>query len=294
MRRFLTKLLLLALLAAGIAAALALGAYTEPVSKRFGLEVFRAIRVCSEARPEATTLVLGDSVANQIFSLGTALPPDVAVATCNQSITPIGNRLLLERWLALNPQTKDVVYVALPGSLCNDGARLYTFHYFLHPFAETGLLDEASPETRKHLADRFGRWVMDSVSVRHLLYRNDRLYELYEDHLIREPPPRPSGMFPPMCEEQLRAMGEACARAGARFRVACPPMPRRHAPTGEARARFAAALSKATPCAAGYFDTLQIEPDESFRDEAHLTTERLDALRDGLRAKLLERGATWR
>ena len=160
MRLFLAKVFLLAVLAAALSAVLACFAYRAAPPKRFGPEVFQAIKVCTSPNPDARVLVLGDSVANQVFHTRPMPGPDVAVATCNQAVTPLGNRLLLDRWLPLNPQAEEVVYALLPGSLRNDGRREFTFHYFICPFAETGLLDDAPDEdeydkiieerTRKH------------------------------------------------------------------------------------------------------------------------------------------------
>lgn len=288
MRRFLAKLLALAALAAALAVVLALLAYSSPVRRRFGPEVFRAIRVASETRPEATTLLLGDSMAHQIFATGPAMPPRVAVATCNQAVTPLGNRLLLDRWLAQNPQARDVAYVLLPASLHNDGARLYTFHYFLHPFAETGLLDAASPAVRDHLKARFGALVLRNASLRHLLYRNDRLYGWYERHIVREPA-SPSVHIPSIVRTELRAMRQACDRAGVRFHLVCPPMPRGCVPSAATQTRIEADLADVLDDPTDYFRSLRALPDDDFEDGVHLTRERLRALRDTLRDDLLEK-----
>lgn len=237
MKHFLAKVLLLAVLAAGIVAALALFAYSAPVSKRFGPEVFRAIRVCTSAAPQARTLVLGDSVANQVFGTGPAMPADVAVATCNQVVTPLGNRILLDRWLALNPQAEDVVYVSLPGTLANDGSPEFTFHYLLFPFAEAGL---------------FG------------------------------------GGLPAIVVENLRAMRDACAARGVRFRLAFPPVRGDRKPSAAYLARLADQLRDICPEIDGLVADLRVEPPEHFRDDVHLTRERLDEIRAGLRAGILE------
>lgn len=287
MKRFLAKVLLLAALAAIIAVALALFAYSGPVSKRFGHEVFRAIRVCTFAAPGARTLVLGDSVANQIFATGPAVTGAVAVATCNQAVTPLGNRILLDRWLALNPQAEEVVYVALPGSFANDGLPEFTFHYLLFPFAETGLLDGAPPETLDHLRRRFGRLPIDNASVRHLLYRNDRLYDLYERRIVRRPEPVPGGGLPEIVVENLRAMRDACAARGVRFRLAFPPIREDRKPSAAYLARLADQLRDICPEIDGLIANLRVEPPEHFRDGVHFTRERLGEIQAALRAELL-------
>ena len=284
MKRFLLKTLLLAVLATGIAAALALFAYAGHVPKRFGPEVFRAIRVCTAA-PAARTLVLGDSVANQLFATGPAVTGAVAVATCNQAVSPLGNRILLDRWLALNPQAEEVVYAALPGSLANDGDRTFTFHYLLFPFAETGLFDGAPPETLAHLRRRFGRLPIDNASVRHLLYRNDRLYEFYERRLVRDP--GGEGGVPKIVVEQLRAMRDACAARGVRFRLAFPPVSAAQAPSPAFRARCADALREVVPEIDDLLANLRVEPDANFRDGVHFTRERLAEVQSGLREEIL-------
>ncbi len=285
MGRFLAKTALLALLAAVLAVALALSAYPEHPSARFGGEVFRAIRVCTSVDPAARTLVLGDSVANQLFATGPAVTGSVAVATCNQAVTPIGNRILLDKWLVLNPQATDIVYAALPGSFANDGARTFTFHYLLFPFAETGLFDGAPPETIVHLRRRFGRLPIDNASVRHLLYRNDRLYDFYERWLVRDP--GGEGCVPEIVVEQLRAMRDACAARGVRFRLAFPPVSAAKAPSAAFRARCADSLREIVPEIDDLLANLRVEPDENFRDGVHFTRERLAEVQSALREEIL-------
>lgn len=288
MKRFLAKVLLLAVLSAALAAALALTAYSGRVPKRFGPEVFRAIRVCASAAPGARTLVLGDSVANQIFGTGPAMPQDVAVATCNQAVSPLGNRILLDRWLALNPQAEDVVYVSLPGTLANDGSPEFTFHYLLFPFAEAGLFDGAPPETLAHLRHRFGRLPIDNASVRHLLYRNDRLYGFYEKRLVHRRDPVPGDGLPAIVVENLRAMRDACAARDVRFRLAFPPVRGDRKPSAAYLARLADQLRDICPEIDGLVADFRVEPPEHFQDDAHLTRERLDEIRAELRAGILE------
>ena len=221
MKRFLAKCLLLALLATALAAALALSAYSGPVSKRFGPEVFEAIRTATSSEPEARTLVLGDSVAYQLFGVRPKPSREVAVGASNAALTPLGNRILLDHWLPLNPQAEDVVYLVHPASLANDGLPHFTFHYLLFPFAETGLLDGAPPETLAHLHRRFGRLPVDNASVRHLLYRNDRLYDFYERRIVRRPEPVPGGGLPEIPDHAFRALEAVLLAVGGSLPSGC-------------------------------------------------------------------------
>lgn len=288
MKRFLLQVFLLVIIAAVLAVALALSAYREPPPKRFGPEVFRAIRVCTSPAPEARVLVLGDSVANQIFGTGPAVGKRVALGSSNQAVTPLGNRILLERWLALNPQAEEVVYLLLPRSLANDGLRPFTFHYLIHPFAETGLLRDATDGVRAHLARRFGGIVLANASLRHLLYRNDRLYDFYERRLVRAPLGNGDGV-PDLVVEQLRAMKEACDARGVRFRLVFPPVSPTTAPSAAYRARCSDALRDIVPEIDALFEGLRIEPESHFRDGVHFTKERLAEIQSSLRREILAR-----
>lgn len=287
MKRFLANVLLLALLSAVLAAVLALSAYTTPAPpKRFGPEVFHAIKVCTSPAPGARVLVLGDSVGNQVFATRPPPPPEVAVATCNQAVGAIGNRILLDHWLALHPGTEEVVYAMVPGSLRNDGVRAHTFHYLIHPFAETGLLDGATEEVRAHLARRFGRVVLGNASLRHLLYRNDRLYDFYERHLVRMPRGVRDGV-PDIVAEQLRAIQSACAARGVRFRLAFLPTAPAAAPSDAFRAQCAGRLRDFLPGIDEAFAAFRTEPADSFSDGVHFTHGRLAEIREPLRAAIL-------
>lgn len=286
MKRFLVQVFFLAILTAALAVGLALSAYRDRPSKRLGTEVFRAIRVCTSSTPEARVLVLGDSVANQIFGVGPSPGERVAVGVSNQAVTPLGNRILLDSWLALNPQAEEVVYLLLPRSLTNDGVRRYTFHYLIHPFAETGLLRAATDRVWSHLAHRFGRIVLSNVSLRHLLYRNDRLYDFYERHLVRAPLGNDDDV-PDLVVEQLRAMKDACEARGVRFRLAFPPISAVTAPSATYRARCSDALRDIIPEIDALFEGLRIEPESNFRDGVHFSKERLEEVQSRLREEIL-------
>lgn len=287
MKRFLLKTLLLALLSAGITAVLALFAYAGHVSKRFGPEVFEAIRTCTSTQPMAQTLVLGDSVAYQVFGVRPKPSVQIAVGASNAAVTPLGNRILLDRWLSLNPQTKSVVYLVHPTSLANDGNPKFTFHYLLFPFAETGLFENAPPKTLDHLRRRFGRLPVDNTSVRHLLYRNDRLYGFYERHLIRRPVPVSGGGLPEIVVANLRAMRDACAARGVRFRIAFPPVRADNRPSKTYLARISEQLRDICPEIDDEVANLRVEPPEHFRDGVHYSKKWLDENRERLRAVIL-------
>ena len=287
MARFLLKTLCATLLAALLATALALAAYPRHAGTRLGAEVVRAIDICLKPHPGSRALVLGDSVANQFFqpSRYQAGNPQATYATCNQAITPMGNRILLGHFLAANPQVRDVYYILAPASLSNDGGRRFTFHYFLYPFAEAGLFDDAPADIVAHLERRFGRPVLRNASLRHLLYRNDRLYEFYENHLVRIPQGEKASV-PAMNAAQLVAMQGLCESAGAAFHLVAAPVSEANRSLPDTF-RFPGEVLENVPSARDYLAELSFYPETDFVDGAHFTREFLAAHRDEIARSLL-------
>lgn len=293
MGKFLARIAILALLIAAAAAIMSITAFqARPKKKDFGGEVFRAIRVCTSHDPQARTLILGDSVAYQLFGVRLHDGHDdehldgVAVAACNQAITPLGNKILLDHWLSLNPQTQKVVYFAMPRSLANDGAKKYTFHYFVFPFKSAGLFDGGDCEDIvAHLAARFGSLPVKNVSFMNLLYRNEKLYGFYERHCIGKPDRDSGGGIPEMALKQLLAMHEACASRGIQFRLAFPPLSSR--PSRKFIARLEEQLKDISPEVGASLSGLEIEPAGNFKDGVHFTRDRLLEVRGRIRSEVV-------
>lgn len=275
MKRFVTKFLFLSLCILVITIILSLFAYNASPKKRYGLEVFRAIKVANTYIPEAHTLILGDSVANQIFFVAKpSMPKEFAVAVCNQAITTMGSLLLLKQWLALNPQTKEVVYVLLPASLANDGSKMFTFHYFIHPFSEAEWINRLDNDAIVHLENRFGWLIINNKSLRHLIYRNDKLYQFYQSYLIKSPPNIPSSDgLPQISVRQLIEMQKLCKAKGVNFTIKFPPL--LNSPPRKFATSVAKQLHEIFPEMQNPFDKIVIIEPSNFKDGVHYTKEYL-------------------
>jgi len=69
---------------------------------------------------EATKLIVGDSVARQLFEGLQEENPDYCIATCNQALTFAGQYLLIDSFLENHPNTTDVYLCVVPMSLRAD------------------------------------------------------------------------------------------------------------------------------------------------------------------------------
>lgn len=87
----------------------------------------------SKISGDAEILVLGDSVADQLFQPNDS-SQNINSLACSYAISTIGAYILLENYINSNPGVKTCVYVMTPFSFDNDLDLPYTYNYFIKPF----------------------------------------------------------------------------------------------------------------------------------------------------------------
>jgi len=97
-----------------------------------GREIYNAISK-SYSYSNKKTLLLGDSVASQIFSNNNEFDSINSLAT-NQAIGIAGNYFLLYNYLKKGNKIDSLVLFFIPESFGNNFSQKYTYHYFLKPF----------------------------------------------------------------------------------------------------------------------------------------------------------------
>jgi hypothetical protein len=97
-----------------------------------GKEIYYAIKK-SKKKNKSKKLLLGDSVGNQLFDNRTHNDTINSLA-CNQSISMVGQFILLNNYLNAGNRIDTVYFVLQPFSFQNNLDQVYTFHYFLKPF----------------------------------------------------------------------------------------------------------------------------------------------------------------
>lgn len=97
-----------------------------------GEEIYYSI-MKSKQKKKAKKILLGDSVANQLFrnSMNNGSLNSLA---CNQSISMAGHFILLNNYLNAGNKVDTVVLFFRPFSFQNNLDQEYTYHYFLKPF----------------------------------------------------------------------------------------------------------------------------------------------------------------
>jgi hypothetical protein len=98
-----------------------------------GSEIYYSINKSEHKNKSSVKILLGDSVARQMFSNVTSNDPIYSLA-CNQAIGMVGQFLLLNNYLRAGNHVDTVYLLFTPFSFLNNLNEVYTYHYFLKPF----------------------------------------------------------------------------------------------------------------------------------------------------------------
>jgi hypothetical protein len=98
-----------------------------------GSEIYYSIHKSKGINEQSSTVILGDSVARQLFDNVTNNGPITSLA-CNQSIGMVGHFILLNNYINAGNRVDTVYLIFTPFSFKNNLDQVYTYHYFLKPF----------------------------------------------------------------------------------------------------------------------------------------------------------------
>jgi hypothetical protein len=133
--------------------------------KTIGSDVYQAIEAARRPGPQVKTLVMGDSVARQLFRPGTEPRPDVRYVTSNYAIAVAGQYYLLEEALRSCPNVRDVEMLLVIGVWGNDLGPPYTDDYFCGYFHSAAQVAEVWRLKRdvRLTAAHASRWLLPNL-----------------------------------------------------------------------------------------------------------------------------------
>ena len=230
-------------------------------------EVFECA-LAAQRPTEATTLVLGDSVAIQLFPNHAGIGDPVSLAT-NGSITLAGQDLLLREFASHNRSLRHVVLILTPFCLQIDLDTQFTYHLFLKPF-DTPVYRRHMSQLAQTAIDRFP--ASSIVAVPQIRTGN------------WSPPIRPiryADNTPPLSSfnrEHLERMVRFCQRHAIQFSFVAPPVsPHYPGLVDRLRLQVQSDPSISRPLQVileDYLDTIRFAPLSQFKDTIHLVDPR--------------------
>jgi hypothetical protein len=254
--RFLAKLAAFVLLF-GVAVPGALWRHGGLQRWAIGSEVYAALAAARAVVPDARAIVIGDSVAHQLYEAGRPVAGLHSLA-CNQAISFAGHYLLLKTFADRNEMRGRTVYlVVTPSAFAADLHDKYTFHYFLKPFYGWGEQPELTPLVRSRIAE-----------VPYHLAALLPIVKMSSWSPGWDEPPSPAPVSAVALESLVR-MRELAAERGFTLRVVAPFVPPPAVATAE---RVVAAVTAAGvgELLEGYAPEARVLPGASFVDPFHL------------------------
>ncbi|MCM1135857.1 MAG: hypothetical protein NC400_09825 [Clostridium sp.] len=253
-------------------------------------EVYDAIDISSQ-QSDCTALVLGDSVARQIFS------PDyqeenkeVCYLTTNQAIMPAGNYILLENYLQNHPQTKKVYYIARPDSLQNGINFVYTYSYFVTPLYREPFLKYLHEETREGIEKMFGSFFSKREFAKWMLGKYPKLLEIYNKSLEKIWKIKSNYQAndkPDMAVSYILEMQKSCQDKKIEFILLSPPVPEGYDRGAVEEMREKMSALGMEDLIEEYADSIYYINQEEFVDGVHMRKEYLERNREGMLERML-------
>lgn len=239
-------------------------------------EVYDAVDMAIQPT-EYTGVVLGDSVARQIFNPAYQEENmDLCYLATNQAIMPAGNYILLEAFLGNNPQVKTVYYVARPDSLQSGINFVYTYSYFVTPMYREAFTEYLNQETREGVEGIFGRFFAKNEFPKWMLGKYPKLLELYNDKaekLWKMKNNIQDGSMPEMAIPYIAQMQQLCEDKEIAFVLLASPLPEEFDRSSVDEMKRKMELAGMEELMMVYLNSIFYVPQDEFVDGIHMTKE---------------------
>lgn len=113
----------------------------------------------------STKLIIGDSIANQLFSTLQASNPETDILTTNAALMITGQYLLAEEYLKSHPDATDIYLVMHPLSLTRTFDTEWSYRYAVMTYVETGTLNFLDQNTLETFENVYGAIFMQKGIV---------------------------------------------------------------------------------------------------------------------------------
>ena len=113
----------------------------------------------------STKLIIGDSIANQLFSALQENNPDTDILTTNAALMITGQYLLAEEYLQSHPDATDIYLVIHPLPLTRTFDMEWGYRYAVMTYVETNTIHLLDQNTLETIADVYGKFFMQKEIV---------------------------------------------------------------------------------------------------------------------------------
>lgn len=130
---------------------------TDTDMSRYGPgEVEPALEIV-KSEDETSVLLLGDSVANQLFEGLIGANEAYCITPVNRAITVAGQYILIREYLDHHADATDVYLVVIPDTLASTIDEKLAYQYVAMPFIENGYEDDLNETVMQELKAQYGK-----------------------------------------------------------------------------------------------------------------------------------------
>lgn len=129
----------------------------------FGTDEVASVLDIIDNDTEATKLIIGDSVAAQLFV--SQAPENYLVATGNQAMTFMWQYFFAERFINTHPDAADVYIAVTPDSLTTLWNSTLSYQYVVMPLVKFGYYDRLDATSKDELLKIYGKKFMEETMV---------------------------------------------------------------------------------------------------------------------------------
>lgn len=231
----------------------------------------------------APKLVMGDSVANQIYSYKDNETYEILCG--NMSMTLVWQYVFAEEYLNLHPKTEEIILCIVPETLEKSFETERTYSYMLIPLLESGKMEVLGETEKELLSEMYGSFFITPKMIEGIgssglntkLYLNgvQKFYELFLGK--KEEVEKKDEIDFTISQLYIGKIKELCDNRGVRFRLL--PNPVKDIPKNREKLKLLeekyrqSSLYEINP---EFFDQILLFEEEMFKDELHFKDEFLE------------------
>lgn len=231
----------------------------------------------------APKLVMGDSVANQIYSYKDNETYEILCG--NMSMTLVWQYVFAEEYLNLHSKTEEIILCIVPETLEKSFETERTYSYMLIPLLESGKMEVLGETEKKLLSEMYGSFFITPKMIERIgssglntkLYLNgvQKFYELFPGK--KEEVEKKDEIDFTISQLYIGKIKELCDNRGVGFRLL--PNPVKDIPENREKLKLLeekyrqSSLYEINP---EFFDQVLLFEEEMFKDELHFKDEFLE------------------
>ena len=234
-----------------------------------GPEMINPIIRDAQREDGTTTLVLGDSVAHQLFDDLDELNSDISILPSNAGVTMAGQYVIAKEYMEHHPEATDIYLFVLPEYLGRTFDTQWGYQYAVLPFIETDTLGDFDDNTIRIMKDTYGSLFMNK-KIATAVDRSGINRKLYLNYIREQGNGYDPADYYELADQYLVKLNDLCSEKSVEFHlISCP--------VSETKKEQVAVYdegyrdSETYKIFPKYFDDVLFYPAECFGDDTHFS-----------------------